>query len=69
MEKEEIIFTKENGNVNITKTYISKEKFVELISNLEFKYIEDADIRFITGFLLNVEENTISPKGYKIYIS
>lgn len=68
MENEEI-FTKEVGIQNIPKTYISKEKFVELISNLDFKYVEEADIRFITGFLLNSEENTLSPKGYKIYIS
>lgn len=65
----ETIFTKENANTNITKTYISKEKFVEMINNLEFKYVEEADIRFITGFLLNSEEGTLSAKGYKIYIS
>lgn len=68
MENEEI-FTKEVGNKYIPNTYISKEKFVELINNLEFKYVEEADIRFITGFLLDTEKNTLSAKGYKIYIS
>jgi hypothetical protein len=68
IEKEQIIFKKEQRDILSPKTYITKEKFVELITNLNYKYIESADIEFITGFLLNVEDNTLSPKGYKIDI-
>lgn len=38
-----------------SNSYISKEKFVEMISNLDFKAIERADIHFITGII--VENN------------
>lgn len=38
-----------------SKSYITKEKFVEMISNLDFKAIERADIHFITG--ITVENN------------
>ena len=38
-----------------SNSYISKEKFVEMISNLDFKAIERADIHFITG--ITVENN------------
>lgn len=68
IEKEQIIFKKEQRDILSPKTYITKEKFVELITNLNYKFIESADIEFITGFLLNVEDNTLSPKGYKIDI-
>ena len=68
IEKEQIIFKKEQRDILSPKTYVTKEKFVELISNLNYKYIESADIEFITGFLLNTEDNTLSPKGYKIDI-
>ena len=68
IEKEQIIFKKEQRDILSPKTYITKEKFVELITNLNYEFIESADIEFITGFLLNVEDNTLSPKGYKIDI-
>jgi hypothetical protein len=68
IEKEQIIFKKEQRDILSPKTYVTKEKFVELITNLNYKYIESANIEFITGFLLNVEDNTLSPKGYKIDI-
>ena len=67
-EKEQIIFKKEQRDILSPKTYITKEKFVELISNLNYKYIESANIEFITGFLLNTENDILSPKGYIIDI-
>ena len=69
MEKEQIIFKKEQRDILSPKTYITKEKFVELVSNLNYKYVETADIEFITGFLYNTDEDKISPKGYKINIT
>ena len=51
------------------KTYITKEKFIEFISNLDFKYVESADIEFITVFMLDSEKDTITPKGYRINIT
>lgn len=51
------------------KTFITKEKFVELINNLDFKYIESAEIEFITVFMYNSEKDVISSKGYKISIN
>ena len=67
MEKEQIIFKKEQRDILSPKTYISKEKFIELVSNLSYKYIESANIEFITGFLYT-DEDKITPKGYKIDI-
>ncbi len=59
---------KEQRDVLCPKTYITKEKFVELLSNLNYKYIESANIEFITGFLYNTYDDKITPKGYKIEI-
>lgn len=68
MEKEQIMFKKEQRDVLCPKTFITKEKFVELLSNLNYKYIESANIEFITGFLYNTDDDKITPKGYKIEI-
>ena len=70
MEDEKIIYQKADREKLSPKTYMTKERFVELLQFLDYKYIETAEIEFITGFLLDVEKDTISPihKGYKIDI-
>lgn len=68
MEDEKIIYQKNDREKLSPKTYMTKERFVELLQILDYKYIETADIEFITGFLLDTEKDTISPKGYKIDI-
>lgn len=68
MENEKIIYQKADREKLSPKTYLTKERFVELLQILDYKYIETAEIEFITGFLLDVEKDTISPKGYKIDI-
>ena len=68
MEDEKIIYQKADREKLSPKTYMTKERFVELLQILDYKYIETAEIEFITGFLLDVEKDTISPKGYKIDI-
>lgn len=53
------------------QSYISKEKFVEMISNLDFKAIERADIHFITGIILSVDRDNkpiIKTYGYDFEI-
>lgn len=40
-----------------SKSYITKEKFVEMISNLDFKAIERANIHFITGMTINQDRD------------
>lgn len=65
----ENVYDKKDRKIISPKTFITKEKFIEFISNLDFKYIETADIEFITVFMFDSEKDTISPKGYKISIT
>ena len=66
MEDEKCVYEPKDRKMLSPKTYITKEKFVEMINTLDFKYIEKADIEFITGFLYKADEDKIEPKGYKI---
>lgn len=53
------------------QSYMTKEKFVEMISNLDFKAIERADLHFITGITLSVDRDnkpTIKTYGYDFEI-
>ena len=64
MENEDIIKPK---NIEIAPfTYISKDEFLTLISNLNFKYIESADISFITHFKLYSQEDEVKPEGFRL---
>lgn len=65
----ENVYDKKDRKIISPKTFITKEKFIEFISNLDFKYIESADIEFITVFMFDSEKDTISPKGYRINIT
>lgn len=51
-------------------SYISKEKFVEMINNLDFKAIERADIHFITNAIVKTinNESIVKTFGYDINI-
>lgn len=65
----ENVYDKKDRKIISPKTFITKEKFIEFISNLDFKYIESAEIEFITVFMFDSEKDIISPKGYKINIT
>lgn len=65
-EYEKLLILKEGK-----QSYISKEKFVEMISNLDFKAIERADLHFITGITLSVDRDDkpiIKTYGYDFEI-
>ena len=68
MEENTDVYDKKDRKIISPKTFITKEKFVEFISNLDFKYIESANIEFVTVFMYDVEKDVVSPKGYKITI-
>lgn len=69
MEENINVYDKKDKKIFSPKTYITKEKFVEMISNLDFIYVESADIEFITAFMFDAEEGVVQPKGYKISIT
>ena len=69
MEENINVYDKKDRKIISPKTYITKEKFVEIISNLDFKYVESAEIEFVTVFMYDTEKDVVSPKGYKISIT
>lgn len=64
--KDEIIKVK-NTNIALN-TYVTKEKFINMLENMNFIAVEKASIDFITMFNLNTEKDTVEPKGYTIDI-
>ena len=52
----------------VSDSYISKEKFIEMISTLDFKYIESGSFHFITGFKYIEEKDEVKKIGYDISI-
>lgn len=63
MENEDIIKPK---NIEIAPfTYISKDEFLTLINNLNFKYIESVDI-IITHSKLYAQEDEVKPRGFRL---
>lgn len=61
------------NKIDITKinqvrigSYLTKEEFINTISNLNFTHIKAYDIDFITGFEYNAEDNETRPRGYSI---
>lgn len=68
MDNETIIGNDKNILVSPT-TYITKDDFITMISNLNFNFIQSAEIEFITKFKINNEKDSCEPKGFKIYIS
>lgn len=49
-------------------SYIAKEDFLKMIETLQFTHIEYADIKLITGYLYDGENDTIKRLGFKIEI-
>ena len=47
-------------------SFMTKEEFVNMISNLNFTHIKEYDIDLITGFEYNAEKNETKPRGYCI---
>ena len=56
-------------NINHIGSYMTKEEFIDIITNLHFTHIERADLHFITGFVYNAENDTTKPLGFEIDIS
>lgn len=63
------VYDKKERKIISPKTYITKEKFVEIINSLDFKYVESAEIEFITVFMYDSEKDIVQPKGYKISLT
>lgn len=51
------------------KTYIQKEQFIEMLQSLNFVAVRSVDIDFITMYKIDVEADTIEPKGFKLELS
>lgn len=49
-------------------TYITKEEFITMITNLNFNFIQTAEIEFITRFKLDNEKDLCEPRGFTINI-
>lgn len=58
----------ESLNRNHIDSYITKEEFIEIITNLHFTHIESARIHFITGFVYNTENDKTQTLGFDIEI-
>lgn len=52
----------------VSGSYITKVKFIEMISALDFNFIESAKLHFITGFKYNEEKDDVRTIGYDISI-
>lgn len=52
----------------VSDSYITKEKFIEMISSLDFKFIESTSLHFITSFKYNEEKDEVKTVGYDISI-
>lgn len=59
----------ESLNRNHIDSYITKEEFIEIITNLHFTHIERANMHFITGFVYNVENDTTTTLGFDVDMS
>ena len=52
----------------VSDSYITKERFIEMISSLDFNFIESARLHFITGFKYNEEKDEVKTIGFDISI-
>lgn len=52
------------------KSYITKEQLIEMLNSSKFDYVEELELKVITGFRVIEDENDIriQPLGYKINI-
>lgn len=52
----------------VSDSYITKEKFIEMISALDFKFIESSRLHFVTSFKYYEEKDEVKTIGYDISI-
>lgn len=51
------------------KSYITKEELINILTNMDFCYVENYDIKLITGFKIKIEdtgEEYLYPLGKNI---
>lgn len=53
----------------IEKSYITKEEFIDMISNIDFKRVKTCELSLITGFIYDGDENEIKPLYKRIELS
>ena len=54
--------------LEIKNSYITKDDFIKFITDLKFTHVKEADLDFITGFMLNSDTKDIKPLGYHLHI-
>lgn len=52
----------------VADSYITKEKFIQMIQTLDFKYIESSRLHFVSGFKYEEEKDIVKTIGYDISI-
>lgn len=51
----------ETKKFEIEKSYITKEEFINIINNIEFIAIKKCDLDLVTGFILHIEDEEVTP--------
>lgn len=51
---------------NVKNSYITKEEFIKMLEDLDFKAIEDFDINVITEFYIEVDKEDEKPRVKKL---
>lgn len=52
----------------VSESYITKEKFVEMIQTLDFTHVESSRLHFVTGFKYEEDKDNVKTIGYDISI-
>lgn len=58
-----------NKRDEIIASYISKDEFLNIITNTDFVCIKEADLELLTGVIYNVNDNTFRELSKIIRIS
>ena len=69
--EEAFVLWRNEANLRIKEvadSYITKEKFIQMIQTLDFKYIESSRLHFVTGFKYEEEKDIVKTIGYDISI-
>ena len=69
IETEEIMYKAKLRIKEVSDSYITKEKFITMIQDLDFQYIETARLEFITGFKYNEEKDIVDTIRFEISIA
>lgn len=62
-------FELETKNFEIEKSYLTKEEFTNMLNFIDFISIKECHIEMITGFIVNIEKNSIQPLTKNIDIN